>query len=102
MLSAGSGDWTIWLNHGSRWLPTGGCAIWHLYGGFEYGHGRLVQESVEFIMYIGRTVRLFGSRGQPSGQLPGIDWRDDAYPVLQRRRGIQAQVLAVTRADHLD
>ena len=38
-----------WLNHRGRWLPTGGRAIWHLDAGeFEYGHGRFVQESVEF------------------------------------------------------
>jgi len=40
-----------WSNHGGRWLPTGGHAIWHLdTGEFEYGHGRFVQESVEFNM----------------------------------------------------
>ena len=38
-----------WSNHGGRWLPTGGHAIWHLdTGEFEYGHGRFVHESAEF------------------------------------------------------
>ncbi len=36
-----------------------------------------------------------------NARLPGIDGRDDAESVLQRRRSIEAQVLAVTRADHL-
>ena len=34
-------------------------------------------------------------------RLSGIDGRDDAYPLLYRRCGIEAQVLAVTRTDHL-
>jgi hypothetical protein len=34
-------------------------------------------------------------------RLPGIDGRDDANPLLHRRCGIEAEVLAVARADHL-
>ena len=38
-----------WFDHGGRWLPTGGHAIWHLDGGeFEYVRGRFVPEGVAF------------------------------------------------------
>jgi len=37
-----------------------------------------------------------------SGLVPGVDWRDDAEPVLQHHRGIEAQIFAVVRTDHLD
>ncbi len=39
--------------------------------------------------------------GIEAGRLPGIDGRDDAESVLYRGSGIQAEVLAVARADHL-
>jgi hypothetical protein len=46
-----------WSNHGGRWLPTGGHAIWHLdTGEFEYGHGRFVQESTEFNVLPGAAL----------------------------------------------
>ena len=48
-----------------------------------------------------RSASLKGKRSAHPSPSPRIDRRDDAEPVLHRLRGIEAQVLAVARTDHL-